>query len=182
MFKSMFAIPIGIGVWTGLLRGLFEDGGHWGTSEIWFGVALGALAALQGWFSPSPPADGVGELWDTFTRKERRAVVRALSRGEALEPPSLARRAVPIAERAGEEQARRIWDTAAQVVSIAATGALLILAERRGAPAGWLVAATVATALLFAVGSFGAEPARQRARRAAEANRRAGAVANSVRC
>jgi hypothetical protein len=158
-----------IAAMTGFGFGFFER--DWGAGAVSVGVVMGVTLGIGGWVSPARPV-GVGEArWDSLSRANRRRVARAVARGQAVSDRRAAAAAVDVADSLAKATVT-LREVAVRIGLCALLVALIVASSYRGAPVGWIVAAGLSVAYLTVIGIVQqSRRTRERARRAAEANR-----------
>jgi hypothetical protein len=160
------AIQLTSGAWCGLLVGLVSgDWSHAVTAAVIYGVVMACLtpAALV------CPAGSISENWEELTTRERRMIVRALSRAEVVEQRTLTTLTIRAAESLAAEPRRTKWFEA---LRLAAAPAVVVVAAVAGAPPAWVIAGAAFPTFLLAIALYDrSDSIRERARQAAEANR-----------
>lgn len=159
------------GIPFGLVMGLFAS--DWGRSTVISALTLGLVVAVIEWFRPARPLGVTEDGWDALSMRERRTIIDAVARGEAV-PGSRVNAA--IAARIAEEQVRRGrgWRDRLTMTGLVALSVLLVVeAGLHSAPPGWIAAGCVWVLFWCAVAiRVRSRAALERVSRAAAINRR----------
>jgi hypothetical protein len=153
------------GGWWGLMFGLFFSG-SWPASLVITSAVYGVATACIRLVWPYSPADSISENWEELTWRERRMIMRALSRAEPVSQRTLTTLTIRAAEAT---PAGRTWGRALGAAALVAT---VVVAALNGAPPGWVVAGAAFPVASVALGVYvHSGRMRDRARRTADVNR-----------
>jgi hypothetical protein len=167
-----------VGVIAGFGLGFFER--DWGAGTVAVGVAIAAVIAVGGWISPTRPVGVAEARWDSLSRTNRRQVVRAVARGRAVSDRGAAAAAVDIADALAKASSMK-RELAVRISIVVVLVALIVASTHRGAPPGWVIAGALSLLSVTVIGvAQASQRTRDRARRAAEANRALLAAPESV--
>jgi hypothetical protein len=137
-FLSDRAVTLLSAGWFGLTIGLID--GEWDNGTTIGVLIYGGLMVVFTWLGRDPPpGDEVAELLEGLSRRDRRAVIRALSSGEDPSDPRLAR----ITHTARRYLRDEPVTPRRRVVGILGTLAVVVIAALSGAPPGWVAAGAV---------------------------------------
>ena len=152
--------------WWGLAFGLLDGG--W-DGNLWIAaLGFGAAVTVAETLAPAAPTKTLKAEWRRLSRVQRRTLNRSIARGTAAPPDIPPRIAVRVAEHAAEPTLDR-----GTVLRFVLLPIVVAVAAARSAPAPWLAAGSATVLVTVAAAVVRETQGRERARRAAEATRRA---------